>query len=313
LKFRELQDVLVPHDVRLIGQVLTNAEFFVRYTRWGVIALLVGAAGLATVAALARFEPADPRLTPLRRFAGGSLIVVMLLMMTQPGNPASWPFERLNTDPRPTTSARTTGLIVTLVRVTTDMSRELPQFDEGVVADFNRRYPPESATNVESRGPLPDIVVVMSESYFDPSVLRGVGEVPQLKAFRAIAAGATSGALAVPTGAGGGTMRTEFEFLTGTSLRHLPSHPYPYYSLIRPGFPSLPNILRGLGYQTIAMHPHRPTFWNRNIAYPDLGFDVFLSERSFERKRDGFFISDRALVNRIIHEMDEEAPQFIFA
>ena len=40
---------------------------------------------------------------------------------------------------------------------------------------------------------------------------------------------------------------------------------------------SLPNYLKGLGYQTAALHCFYAKYWSRNTAYPNLGFDDFIS------------------------------------
>lgn len=46
-------------------------------------------------------------------------------------------------------------------------------------------------------------------------------------------------------------------------------------------FQSLPLILKERGYQTLAFHNNDRNFFNRDEAYPDLGFDRFYSQRYF--------------------------------
>jgi len=314
IKLRELQDVIVPHDLRLVGQVLTHAEFFARYAEVGALAVVLGGLGLVGLGGLFRYEPALRGLTTGRRLPLGAAAACLGVALAYPVTPLGQLYapDALPSDPRPTASARQIGLIATFLKVTGSMQVGLPDYDaEVALAHFGLQAP--AARAVPRTGRPPDLVVVMAESFFDPSILNGVERVPQLDAFYRMREGAVSGQLAVPAGAGGGTMRTEFEFLTGVALHHLSAHPYPYYSLVRASFPSLPRLLKGTGYEALALHPHRPTFWNRNVAYPNLGFDAFHSEGTFPKHRDGFFLSDSVLVDRIISLLDDEAPRFIFA
>ena len=46
-------------------------------------------------------------------------------------------------------------------------------------------------------------------------------------------------------------------------------------------FQSLPLLLKERGYQTLAFHNNDRNFFNRDEAYPDLGFDRFYSQRYF--------------------------------
>lgn len=46
-------------------------------------------------------------------------------------------------------------------------------------------------------------------------------------------------------------------------------------------FQSLPLLLKEKGYQTLAFHNNDRNFFNRDEAYPDLGFDRFYSQRYF--------------------------------
>ncbi len=43
----------------------------------------------------------------------------------------------------------------------------------------------------------------------------------------------------------------------------------------------LPWILKEQGYSTIVFHGYKPSFWNREVAYPNQGFDRFISQKDF--------------------------------
>jgi hypothetical protein len=160
---------------------------------------------------------------------------------------------------------------------------------------------------------LPDIVVVQSESFFDPQRLDGMpaGTLPN---FRALAELGTSGELTVPT-FGGGTVRTEFEMLTGLPLKFLPGVEYPFFELVDKPLPSLPRALARNGYRVSAIHPNDAGFWNRGEAYRKIGIDRFIAGNEFRKAPiEGLFVSDAALTDRILRELqDDGPPQFVFA
>ena len=74
---------------------------------------------------------------------------------------------------------------------------------------------------------------------------------------------------------GAGTSASEFEFLTGNSMAFLPSGSIPYQQYILEPSSSLASLLKENGYRTLAFHPGERTSWQRNQAYPLLGFDRF--------------------------------------
>ena len=113
---------------------------------------------------------------------------------------------------------------------------------------------------------------------------------------------------------GGGTSTTEFEFLTGSSMSQIPGvNPYAVFNFA--SVPSLVQELKAQGYHTVAMHPENPRNWRRNVVYPALGFDEFLSIDAFE----GY---DRTVWNRVSDYGDyqklievyeaQDSPAFIF-
>ncbi len=156
--------------------------------------------------------------------------------------------------------------------------------------------------------------MLQSESFFDASRLKGLEPDQVAPMLRQLNARSTHGDLWVPT-YGGGTIRTEFEVLTGIALRYFPQIQYPYFSLVGTGLASLASILSAHGYRTLAVHPNDATFWNRAATFKVLGFSGFDDEGSFAgAPREGHFISDAALVEHILKRLDEgSAPTLIFA
>lgn len=161
----------------------------------------------------------------------------------------------------------------------------------------------------------PDIIIVQSESLFDPALLRGVPEGMFLPNLHRLGAQGQHGDLRVPT-FGGGTIRTEFEVLTGAPFASLGGVQYPWLELDAKVFPGITRSLARHGYRSVAIHPNSGAFWNRNAAYAAVGFDRFLDIKAFsDDDIVGLFISDAALTDRILEELDDEGPEprFIFA
>src|SRR5690606_38193470 len=151
----------------------------------------------------------------------------------------------------------------------------------------------------------PDIVVILSESMFDPRRLNGMATLPDaIPNVRAAIAAGHGGGMKVPT-LGGGTVRTEFEILTGMPMDAFPQAPYPYVSLVRGKVPGLVREAARHGYRSVAIHGNAGSFWNRQSAYDALGFDRFITRDEFPKDapRDGRYFSDSVMTDLILREL----------
>ncbi len=114
---------------------------------------------------------------------------------------------------------------------------------------------------------------------------------------------------------GGGTSTSEFEFLTGNSMAFLPSGSTPYQQYILSDTDSLASRLKDEGYRTLAMHPGEETSWQRNRAYPLLGFDSFQCGEVFDvpiTEVHGY-ISDETNFRQILHAFEtKETDERLF-
>jgi phosphoglycerol transferase MdoB-like AlkP superfamily enzyme len=115
---------------------------------------------------------------------------------------------------------------------------------------------------------------------------------------------------------GGGTANTEYEFLTGNNLVFYPFGVMPFIRYMNSPKPSLATDLAALGYQSIAMHPHTGSFYNRATAYARLGFDRLVTQDEFDDPvRVGYYISDGSFGRKVIELFEEErdnGPLFLF-
>lgn len=158
------------------------------------------------------------------------------------------------------------------------------------------------------------LLLFVSESFYDLLHVRFEAAENPLQNFQELETRFPSFRMSSPT-FGGNTSNVEFEMLTGLSNAFLPAGAVPYDHYLTRELPALPQILRGNGYRTIAVHPYYEWFWNRREAYPRLGFDEFLSLKDFDdTKRRGWFVSDEALVDKVVTVIDStDAPFFVYA
>ncbi|WP_330999177.1 LTA synthase family protein [Oryzicola mucosus] len=155
----------------------------------------------------------------------------------------------------------------------------------------------------------PDIIMVMNESFWDPTRLPDVTIKPDPIGF---IRSTQSGHVFSPE-FGGMTANVEFEALTGFSNAFLPTGSIPYQQYIRTPIPSLATFLRSEGYETRAIHPFAGWFWNRSMVYQALGFETFMSEETLPKlKKRGTLASDAALVGEIIRQADAQKQPFFF-
>lgn len=122
----------------------------------------------------------------------------------------------------------------------------------------------------------PNIVVVQLESFFDVNRLKDIefSENP-LPNFTQLSKRCASGFLSVPV-IGAGTVNSEFEMLTGMNIDDFGIGEYPYKTVLKEKTcESLAYNLKSYGYKAYAIHDHEGSFYERNLVYPNLGFDVF--------------------------------------
>ena len=100
-------------------------------------------------------------------------------------------------------------------------------------------------------------------------------------------------------------------------MAFLPSGSIPYQQYILDDSPSLASLLREEGYRTLAFHSGERTSWQRNQAYPRLGFDDFKcgEDMDVEQTLEHGYVSDRSDFAQIIWEFEHKEagePLFLF-
>jgi phosphoglycerol transferase MdoB-like AlkP superfamily enzyme len=322
LKVANLATPLMPADFRMLGQLEGGGGHllggYLPSSPWPYLAAL---GGLLLTVALARWEPPALSRRAWLRAALGALALAALVTLFLPLQAWNRVYDRGRLGLQPwsaTKTAQSAGLISTLTLFNLQYSGAHHTADVAaakrlIAAEGNDMRAQMAQPDADT---LPDIVVVQSESFVDPGILKGYADdafVPQLTRLEHIG---DSGRLHIPT-FGGGTIRTEFEVLTGISLRYFPDVLFPYLQFQQKIIPSLPRVLEQHGYVTLAVHANQPEFWNRTAAFQALGFQRFVSIGSFpadDQELDGRYVSDKAMTDEILRLLkDDGPPQFLFA
>jgi len=164
---------------------------------------------------------------------------------------------------------------------------------------------------------FPNILFLQLESFIDPDEIKGLtlsgNPIPY---YKKLMRKYSSGHLRVPV-VGGGTANTEFEAMTGMSVRNFGPGEYPYKTvLLKQSCESLAYDLKELGYTSHAIHNHRGSFYNRNKVFRNLGFDDFTSVEymNYVSKTPKNFATDDVLTGEIMGALEATAGRdYIYA
>lgn len=324
-KVSKLNTPITPSDMLLVGQWVPAVRM-----AWGIVpVILAGAAMLLAGWALWRRrekllrQQGSPKWLTI--MLGLASAITAVLLVTQPDyslrdvrSQGAQVAEYLddigirNTNWSATENTATNGqLLAFLMNVQPALVGPPLDYSRPEVDRILAGLPKESAPNRLS-AKVDDVIVIMSEAWWDPTRLPGTRYADPL--FQALDA-TSQGTLLSPT-FGGYTANTEFEFLSRLSNANLPAGSIPYEQYLTHRISALPWDFLDAGYATTAIHPFDGKFWNRSKAYPLMGFKRFITELDFNNpERTPPYISDRQLAKKIIEVAASNRAQrnFIFA
>ena len=318
LKLEQLGTPVMPADFSLLVNLgKRGSALLLHYLPRDRLAIALTLAAVAALVMTARRERPLRVLRGWRRLALGGSACLLCLSLYRGGSP--WHHWYAASDDFaiwiPTQHAEQQGLLAHLLLYRWATAAPAAAPDRAAATALLAQYRPQLQPDPPSAATSqPDIIIVQSESLFDPTRLRGLEHADLLPQLHRLAATAQHGELWPPT-FGGGTIRTEFEVLTGIAMRYFPQVQYPYFGLTATREQSIARILRRQGYRTVAVHPHDRSFWNRAAALTNLGFDEFDAEEEFgDAPREGWYISDEALVDHVLKRLQQaDTPVLILA
>ena len=171
--------------------------------------------------------------------------------------------------------------------------------------------------SINESGNKPNIIYLMSESFWDPTKLDAEFSADPLVNLRPLMEEHLSGAVLTPV-FGGATANVEFEALTGMSTSFLKTGAIPYQEAVtkQSFIPTIASDLELKGYRTLAIHPYNRVFYKRNHVYNTFGIDEFIDEKtmSFQERTLGGVITDESLSYEILDQIKKtDEPLFIHA
>lgn len=162
-----------------------------------------------------------------------------------------------------------------------------------------------------------NILFLQLETFIDPTEINFLkfSEDP-VPNFRKLSEKYSSGYYKVPA-VGAGTANTEFESITGMSLRYFGAGEYPYKTVLKEETcESAPYVLKDLGYTAHAIHNNVANFYARKSVFTRLGFDTFTSEEYMPDISDTTpmgWIKDHILTDEIFKTMEStEGPDYVY-
>lgn len=207
------------------------------------------------------------------------------------------------------------GMVTTYLKSAFNSQVKKP---EGYSRELVDSYLSDYEAKQKPQGTQPtNIIMVMNEAFAD---MRTVGMNPAIDVMPFIDSlneNTVEGSLYVGV-FGGGTCNTEFEALTGNTLAFLGSGAYPYTENVTKPMFSLAQSFKSMGYLAEAFHANQPQNWNRNMVYPNLGFDAFHSIDDFERFGEVTYLHDLVADisdYRYVESVDADhadQPRFLF-
>ena len=178
-------------------------------------------------------------------------------------------------------------------------------YSDEVIAGLEQQYAGDGTSYVETTQKNPTIIVVMSESYADLSVVGEFSTNTELTPFYDSLTENTVKGYALSSVFGAKTPNSEWEFMTGNTMAFLPSGSVVYQQYISDTPTSIVSNLKNTGYTCVAMHPYYETGWSRNAVYPNMGFDEMHFIDDFDQTKVlREYITDQELYENIIERYE---------
>jgi hypothetical protein len=300
-KFKALREPFVFHDYEYFTDAIKHPRLYIPFLGWGKLIIAILGLILAVVILM------KGETVPVGRFDISSQLggIVMMAFISGCLLVAGHRY-------CPSVSFRASDDVVRL-----GLGASLWRYAQAALTKPHINSPFSLIKPSRSLKPLPHLIAVQSESFFDPRPLCSNIREDVLSAFDAMKqASILCGKLDVPAW-GANTVRTEFAFLSGIEGAALGVHQFNPYRALAGGWhvASVASYLKSLGYRTVCIHPYPASFYQRNIVYPRMGFDEFIDITAFsESDRFGPYTADAAVGEKIIEIVrNSKSPVFVFA
>ncbi len=290
--------------------------------------VLVARRRRASAASIASDLPAVVRLTV--RLTGGLVGLLVLVNATQfnaPGNATRSVYDALGASWPAYSQQRNylgNGFVAGILYNLDIPPVPVPEgYSAARMAQIVERYRAAAARINATRDPAGlsgvNVVIVLSESFSDPTALHGVhlphDPIPYTRRLMQ-GSGAFAGSM-LAQNVGGGTANMEFEALTGMSASAFPVQLRVPYQMVVPSYSSFPSAVawaKSTGHTTVALHPFSTEMYRRRDVYRTFGFDRFVYDDTMHtptRIGHHAYISDASAFGEVEHTLRTE-PGAVF-
>ncbi len=339
VKIRYREEPVYPSDLDFLGEpAFLTSMVSPTFLVLGVLAIAGVVAGAVRLGRRMQRRYPRPRMRDLpprqgwgligTRVAVGvvaSLLLVQATQFNQPGNVWRGLYELRGDNWRywnQKTNYRSNGFVGGFLfnMPVEAMPRPTPYDAATMDAVADRAEALAARVNADRRGSLDDVnvVLVLSESFTDPTELKGfeLGEdpIPRTRARM----GQTASGHMLAQMYGGGTANMEFETLTGQSLGLFRPQMLSPYQMLVPDlddYPSAVGWFRSNGHDAVAIHPYRVGMYKREQVYERFGFDAFVHDTTMSEHatiEQNPYISDVSAFDEVLEQIDEhERPLLV--
>lgn len=187
------------------------------------------------------------------------------------------------------------------------------------VEEITSKYESDTVDTSKKR---PNVITIINEAFSDPKVLADIKTNEDYMPFihDLMENGNTVSGTSYASIVGGRTANTEYEFLTGNSMSFLPKGTVAFQIYMKHEMPSMVTELKSEGYTgNSATHLQKARNYNRDKAYPLLGFDKFYDYTNlgvpFVKMRNN--ATDQCTYDNITHDYEQnreksDAPYFAY-
>ena len=219
--------------------------------------------------------------------------------------------EKVNTETWEQKGSYRNGYILNFVLSIRDSFVRAPEgYSKDVIKALEEQYSGDGSSYVEKVEKEPAIIVIMSESYAELSVIGDFKTNIELTPFYNSLKENTIKGYALSSVFGAKTPNSEWEFMTGNSMAFLPSGSVVYQQYITDTPTSIVSNLKNIGYTCVAMHPYYETGWSRNTVYPDMGFDETHFIDDFDQTKIlRKYVTDQEFYEKIIERYESKSAK----
>lgn len=189
-------------------------------------------------------------------------------------------------------------------------------YSKGKMEEITQDGKLQEATSGRKQEEMPNVIVLQLESFFDTyeAEFFTTSQDP-IPTFHYLMENYSSGYFKVPS-VGAGTANTEFEVLTGMSLRYFGPGEYPYKTKVKyEPMESVATALQKFGYGAHALHNNGGNFYSRADVFNMMGFDSYTSEEFMNvlQFTEEGWATDAVLTEHILNALDStEQQDFVF-